>query len=56
MSDIILLLIILGVTFITGSIIEKRHFENIRKREIALIRKPIVNLWSKSWHTYKKIK
>lgn len=56
MSDIILLLIVLGVTFITGSIIEKKHFENIKKREIALIKKPIVNFGAKTWHTNKKIK
>ena len=48
MGDILLLLIILGFTFFTGSIIEKRHFENIKKREIALIRKPIINFGAKT--------
>ena len=45
MSDIILLLIVLGVTFITGSIIEKKHFENI-----------IISFGAKKWTTNKKIK
>ena len=56
MSDIIFLLILLGITFLTGSIIEKRHFDNIRKREIALIKKPIINFGAKTWHTNRKIK
>lgn len=56
MSDIIFLLILLGITYLTGSIIEKRHFDNIKKREIALIKKPIINFGAKTWHTNKKIK
>ncbi len=56
MGDILLLLIVLGITFMTGTIIEKRHFENIKKREIALIKKPIINFGAKTWHTNRKIK
>ena len=56
MEDIIFLLILLGITYATGSIIEKRHYENIRKREIALIKKPIINFGAKKWNTNRKIK
>ncbi len=56
MGDILLLLIILGFTFMTGTIIEKRHFENIKKREIVLIKKPIINFGAKKWNTNRKIK
>ena len=41
--DIILPLVMLLLTYITGSIIEKKHFKKIKQREIALIRKPIVS-------------
>lgn len=56
MGDILFLLVLLGFTFLTGTIIEKRHFKNIQKREIALIKKPIINFGAKTWHTNKKIK
>ena len=56
MSDIIFLLILLAITYATGTIIEKRHFDNIRKREIALIKKPIINFGAKKWNTNRKIK
>ncbi len=56
MEDIIFLLIILSVTYVTGSIIEKKHFESIKKRERALIRKPIISFGAKTWNTNKKIK
>ena len=55
MSDILLLLIVLGITFFTGTFIEKKHFESIKKREIALIKKPIINFGSTSWNTNHKI-
>lgn len=56
MGDIIFLLVLLGLTFLTGTFIEKRHFENIKKREIALIKRPIINFGAKTWHTNRKIK
>lgn len=56
MSDILLLLLILGVTYITGTIIEKKHFAKIKKREIALIKKPIINFGCKTWTPKRKIK
>lgn len=56
MEDILFLLIILGITYTTGSIIEKKHFENIKKRERALIKKPIISFGAKTWNTNKKIK
>ena len=44
------------LTYITGSIIEKRHFKKIKQREIALIRKPIVSYGVKKWTSKKKVK
>ena len=56
MGDILLLFVILLFTFITGSIIEKRHFKKIQQREIALFRKPCITFGSKGWSINKKIK
>ena len=56
MGDLILLAVFLVVTYITGSIIEKRHFKKIKQREIALIRKPIVSYGLKEWDSKRKIK
>ena len=56
MSEILILLIIVGVTYVTGTIIEKRHYKDIIKREIALIKKPIINAGAKTWNSKKKIK
>ena len=44
------------LAYITGSIIEKRHFKKIKQREIALIRKPIVSYGVKKWTSKKKVK
>ena len=54
--DLINLLVILVITYITGSCIEKRHFKNIKQREIALIRKPIVSFGVKKWTSNRKVK
>ena len=54
--DIILPLLMLLLAYITGSIIEKRHFKKIKQREIALIRKPIVSYGVKKWTSKKKVK
>ena len=54
--DLINLLVILVITYITGSCIEKRHFKNITQREIALIRKPIVSFGVKKWTSNRKVK
>ena len=54
--DIILPLVMLLLTYITGSIIEKKHFKKIKQREIALIRKPIVSYGVKKWTSKKKVK
>ena len=43
MGDILLLLILLAITYTTGCIIEKNHYNKIKKREIALFRQPHVN-------------
>lgn len=56
MGEILILLIIVGVTYVTGTIIEKRHYKDVIKREIALIKKPIINAGAKTWNSKKKIK
>ena len=55
MGDLLLIIVILGVTYATGSIIEKNHFKKIRQREIALVKKPVVT-FGKKLTTSKKIK
>lgn len=54
MGDLLLLIFILGFTYMTGSIIEKNHFKKIKKREIALIRKPVINFGSTNWKIKNK--
>ena len=56
MEDILLLLFVLCGTYFTGSLIEKNHFKKIQKREIALIKKPIINFGAKKWSTKHKVK
>ena len=56
MSNIIILLIILAVTYCTGRMIEKKHFKEIQQREIALIKKPIISFGAKKWSTKRPIK
>ena len=55
MGDLLLIIVILCVTYATGSIIEKNHFKKIRQREIALVKKPVVT-FGKKLTTSKKIK
>lgn len=54
--DLLTVIVLLAITYFTGSVIEKNHFKKIKQREIALIRKPIVNFGGKKWSTNKKIK
>lgn len=54
--DLILLILILIVTFITGSLIEKAHFNKLKKKEIAYIRKPVVSFGTKNYSINRKIK
>lgn len=54
--DFLTLLFILAITYTTGSIIEKRHFKKIKKREIALIRKPVINFGAKTKETKRKVR
>lgn len=59
MDDILALIWVVGllfITYITGSVIEKNHFNKIKKREKALIRKPIVSYGIKKWDVSKKVK
>ncbi len=54
--DLIFILTLIIVTYFTGSIIEKRHFKNIIKREKALINKPIVSFGKRGFGKGKKIR
>lgn len=56
MIEILILLIVIVITYVTGTIIEKNHYKSIIKREIALIKKPIINAGAKTWNSKKKIK
>lgn len=53
--DLLLLIVILILTFCTGSIIEKNHFKKIKVREKKLMRSPIVNFGVKKWSAQKKV-
>lgn len=53
--DLLLLIILLILTFGTGSIIEKKHFKKIKIREKKLMRSPIVNFGVKKWSSQKKV-
>lgn len=55
MGDLLLILLILIITYFTGSILEKNHFKKIKAREIALVKKPVVS-FGKKLTTNKKIK
>lgn len=54
--DLLLLIIILGVTFTTGSIIEKSHFKKIKAREKALLKQPVVSFDKKSYSSKKAVR
>jgi len=54
--DFLLLILLIILTFFTGSIVEKRHFKKIIKREKALIKKPIISYGKKFSGKNKKIK
>ena len=54
--DLLLIIFLIIMTYITGSVIEKRHFKKIIKREKALIKKPIVSYGKRFTGKNKKIK
>ena len=56
MGDILLVLLLLTITYFTGRIIEKNHYKEIQKREIALIKKPMISFGAKRWTTKRPIK
>ncbi|MCD7879591.1 MAG: YbjQ family protein [Candidatus Gastranaerophilales bacterium] len=56
MSDLLIFILLLIGTYITGCIIEKKHYKKIQQREIALIKKPFINFGAKKWRTKRKIK
>lgn len=56
MTDLLYIFIVLTITYITGSIIEKNHYRKIQQREIALFRQPCISFGSKGWSINKKIK
>lgn len=50
------LILILFVTYFTGSLIEKAHFKKIKQKEIALLRRPVVTFGTKNFKISKPIK
>ncbi len=56
MFDLIFLIILLCITYFTGSIIEKNHFKKIKQREIRLIKKPIITYGTKRFQTNRPVK
>lgn len=54
--NIILLVVTLLITFTTGSLIEKAHFNKVKKREIALIRLPAVSFGTKNYRITRPVK
>jgi len=54
--EFILIILLIILTYFTGSVIEKRHFRNIIKREKALIRKPVISYKKKTLPKNKRIK
>ncbi len=55
MFDIIVLVSILLITYFIGSSIEKSHFKKLKKREIRLYNKPVVNFQIKKWSSKRKV-
>ena len=56
MADIFGLIVILVITWLIGSKIEKNHYKKIKEREIRLIKKPIITYGAKRFKTNKPIK
>lgn len=52
--DLLLLVVFITICCITGKTIEKRHYKNIRNREILLIKKPYITC-GKQYTTKKKV-
>lgn len=55
MSDIIIIISLLIVSYITGSVIEKRHYKSIRSRELLYYKQPYVSFAKKTINP-KKVK
>ncbi len=56
MFDLLFLCFTLLLTYCIGRNIEKKHFKSIQQREIALIKKPIINFGAKKWRPKRPIK
>lgn len=56
MGDLLFLLFLLGITYMTGSMIEKKHFDKIKQRERNLVTLPTVTLGSKKWAPSVRVK
>lgn len=54
--NLIILLLMLIVTYVTGSVIEKSHMKKIKQREIALIRQPVVSFGTKNYNINRPVK
>ena len=44
------------LTFTTGSLIERAHFNKVKKREIALLRQPVVSFGTKNYKINRPVK
>ncbi len=55
MGDILGLIIILTATYFIGHAFEQTHFEEIKKREIMLIKRPLLNFGARNFNTKRKI-
>ena len=56
MLDLIFLCFTLFITYLVGRNIEKKHFKSLQQREIALIKKPIINFGAKKWRPKRPIR
>ena len=45
--DFLIFILFVGICCITGKLIEKNHYQNIRRREISLIKKPYISYGNK---------
>ncbi len=54
--DILIFIVILITTYSIGSAIEKKHYKEIKQREIRLIKKTVINYGSKKFNPRNPVK
>ena len=54
--NFILFISLLVIAYLFGSYIETKHFNDIKRREIKFIKKPIISFGAKKWKTNRPIK